>query len=322
MGSRRAGSRVLETFCSVLSAQVLRAHAAGPLSSSDLAARMGWAAEGSLRAAVGNLSELGALRRAVDGEARTGLTAAGRELLAVADAIAHWLEHSPFAPLDIADTAARGTIRALVSAWGAKIVDPLAVGPRSLAELGEELPDLSYSAAKRRLAKLRAASLTAYGDRRGRSPRHHATQLLRYASGPVGQAARWERDHLSDAPGFETRDVTTLMLLALPLLDFPRTLSGSCTFVAANADRSRPEPGPVVLSFRVEGGEISTLDTEVASAHATLIMGFADIWLEALTAPGSNGLRIQGPDSAFATLVLERLRRLIGTPGRTGNNAG
>jgi len=304
---------VLETFCRALSAQVLRAHAAGPLSPSDLSARLGWAAEGSLRAAVGNLSELGALGRAGEGRTRTELAPAGREMLAVADALVGWLGHSPFGPIDLADTAARGTIRALVAAWDARIVDALVIEPRSLAELGEGLPDLSYSAAKRRLAKLHAAGLTAYRGQRSRSPRHYATPHLRYASAPLGQAARWERDHLPGAPEFDTRDVATLMLLALPLVDFPRTVSGGCTLVGAESEQGRAEPSSIAVTLRVDRGEIAAIGPDAGSAPTTLVMGFADIWLEALTRRGRNGLRIQGPDAAFASFVLERLRRSIRT---------
>jgi DNA-binding HxlR family transcriptional regulator len=162
----QAGSLALSTFGRVLNARILRAHAGESLNTSELEQRLGWAAKASLRVATTKLCELGALERSDDsvGSASTRLTAAGHNLLIVADVIERWLSRSEFGAFDLPDPASRGTIRALVAGWDSTMVQMLADRPRSLAGLSAEIAEHSYPALKRRFARLRRASLMAAVD--------------------------------------------------------------------------------------------------------------------------------------------------------------
>ena len=60
-GEVRAGSLVLALFANPLNALILRAHADGPLRLDRMHEEIGWAAHTPLRAALANLSEIGAL---------------------------------------------------------------------------------------------------------------------------------------------------------------------------------------------------------------------------------------------------------------------
>lgn len=213
----RAGSRALSTFVRVLSAEVLRAHRGGALTRPELERRLGRPPATSLRLAVANLGELGALARDRHRPVTTGLTSSGRDLLAVADALDSWLARSPSGPFALGDQTARDTIGALVAGWESTVVRVLAERPRGLAELSSNVAGHSYPALKRRLARMRTAALVTPVEDRARSPLHAATPLLRHAVHPIGLAVRWERCHLPDAVPLEERDLEAVVLLARPL---------------------------------------------------------------------------------------------------------
>ncbi|HEX8690621.1 MAG TPA: winged helix-turn-helix domain-containing protein, partial [Solirubrobacterales bacterium] len=233
----RVGSRALSVFTRVLNARILRAHVAGPLSSKQLEQELGWAPKASLRVATVGLCEVGALLRSEPHGARQGtvteLTPAGADLLALADVLERWLANSPFGPIPLPDTAARGAVRALAAGWDAAIVGAVAERPRTLAELSAEISGHSYPGLKRRLAKLRAANLVTLVPDGKRSPMHAATQWLRCAVGPLSVAGRWELQHArASARPMTRREIEAKFLLALPLVELPEDTSGSCVLAA------------------------------------------------------------------------------------------
>jgi DNA-binding HxlR family transcriptional regulator len=311
--SGRAGSLALSTFARILVERNLRAHVDGPLTSGELEARLGWAAKASLRLATGNLCEIGALARRADaatGSATTELTEAGRGLLRVADAIEGWLSHSPFGPLVLPDPAARGTIRALVAGWDSAIVRALAERPRSLSELNSELTEQSYPTLKRRLARLRTASLVERVGNRGRSPAHAATDWLRRAVGPLIFASRWERSHAAAvAPPMTKGELEAALLLALPLVEFPKTTSGECV-LAAPASPGRGEDAETALaavSLVVQDGKVVACSPGAEDTPKTWVLGTPDAWLEAMADGHCEDLRLRGTDRKLVETVVTGL---------------
>jgi DNA-binding HxlR family transcriptional regulator len=144
----RAGSRALSIFTHALSARVLRAHAARPLRRGELEEKLGWAPQSSLRAAVGGLRELGALAHAGPGKGSPSppleLSGAGRELLAVEEALARWLAQGPEGLVALDDAAGRGILGALLTAWDSTVAEALAERPLTLTDLNAVIGDLSY----------------------------------------------------------------------------------------------------------------------------------------------------------------------------------
>lgn len=308
----RAGSRALSVFARVLSAQVLRAHSDGPLRSTELERRLGWAAKASLRVATIGLCELGALERGGEHALATGLTAAGRDLLNLADALERWLSDSPFGPLDLSEAAARGTIRAFVAGWESTIVQALSAGPSSLAELSATIPGHGYPVVKRRLARLRTASLVAAIDDRARSPKQVVTPLLRRVVRPLGLAARWERSHMSAAPPLDRRDLEAALHLTLPLVELPLDASGSCVLVvSADRDQADDKQSAAAVGVVAEKGRVTALDPEAVPTSTTWAMGSSDDWLEAIVTGQAGRLRLRGPDVELARLVIGRINRAL-----------
>jgi DNA-binding HxlR family transcriptional regulator len=306
----RAGSRALSVFARVLSAQILRAHCDGPLTSGELEARLGWAAKASLRVGIHNLCELGALVRTSPGLGRgtvTELTPAGHDLLCVADVLEHWLSRSPFGPIPLPDTAARGVVRALVAGWDSTIVGALAERPRSLSELNSEIAGYSYPALKRRLSMLRSASLATPLDGKGRSPAHAATEWLRFAVGPLSAASRWERTHraIGSLP-ISRQEIEAALMLALPLVALPADISGEWILAspASQGAGEEMEPALAAVSAVVANGELVSLSSGAASTPTTWALGTADAWLDAMVDGCCDNLRLRGPDTDLVGIVV------------------
>jgi DNA-binding HxlR family transcriptional regulator len=316
-GREAVGSRALSIFARVLSARVLRAHVDGPLTAGELETRLGWAAKASLRVSVGNLCDLGALVRdqapAARGGSATELTAAGRDLLAVADVLQHWLSRSPFGPISLPDTAARGVVRALVAGWDSNILPTLAERPRSLSELSEEISAHNYPALKRRLSMLRSASLVAPVSGNGRSPAHGPTQWLRGAVGPLSAAGRWERIHSTDAATPVTRpEIEAAFLLALPLLELPAEASGECVLAVLAGQglgAATEEPELAAVNVVIENGEVVSARAGAAATPTTWALGTPEVWLTAVAAGCCDELRLRGPDAGLVATIVAGLRQ-------------
>jgi DNA-binding HxlR family transcriptional regulator len=313
----RAGSRVLSVFARVLSTRVLRAHADGPLDSSELESRLGWAAKASLRLATRNLGDLGALTRVEPRAGQRGLatelTEAGHDLLSVADALEQWLSRSPFGPLTLADTPARNTIRALVAGWDSAIVGALAVRPRGLSELSAEIGGHSYPALKRRLSRLRSASLVVSLDDRSRSPAQEVTQWLRWAAAPLIAASRWERSHAIGAEAITRHDLESTLLLALPLVELSEADSGACVLAAPASQHAddEAEPALAAVGLVVEEGRIVSCDSGVATTPKTWALGTPDAWLDAIVHGSCDDLRLHGPDADLASALVTGIHRSL-----------
>ncbi|HXS48165.1 MAG TPA: hypothetical protein VN756_11985, partial [Solirubrobacterales bacterium] len=190
----RAGSRALSIFTNALNARVLHAHAEGPLIPAELEEALGWAPQSSLRATVGKMCEIGALSRVDGGTGLVGaaheLTAGGRELLPVADALEGWLADGPSGRTPLDDPAAHGLVRALTAGWDSTIVRALAERPQTLIELSAGINELNYPALKRRLVKLRSTHLvTPIVTEAGTA--YAASEWLRRGIVPLTLAERW-----------------------------------------------------------------------------------------------------------------------------------
>jgi len=323
-----AGPRTLGVFARVLSADVLAAHADpnASLTAADLERRLGWAPQASLRAAVAGLRDAGALAVAPGRGVSTELTAAGLDLLAVAAALEAWLARSPLGPLELSGAPARGSIRVLAAGWESTVLRALAERPRTLAELGRSISSHSYPALKRRFAQLRGAGLIACEDAGARSPAYQPTPWLRRAAAPLAAAARWQLRHAPDPPPGAALELETALLLALPLVELPPGARGACV-LAAPAKRGAGGEGEaraVTVGVRVEDGRIAALDPAPPARPASWALAPPAAWLDAIVDGGSDGVRLRGPDSELAGLLVGALHAALAGPveGRGAGGVG
>lgn len=314
----RAGSRALSFFAHPLNARILRAHIDGPLRPGELDESIGWAAQSSLRAAVGKMCDLGTLTKVELNDTAlsivTELTAAGRELLPVASALESWLQKAPDGPVELDDPAAHGIVKVLIASWDSSVVRALAERPLTLTELDEGIPYLSYPALKRRLSKLRATRLvTTTGS--GKATAHEATEWLRRSVVPLAVAGRWELLHDPEAEPIGDVEVEASFLLTLPLVEVPsKRLSGTCTLAVLVSEGAAGTEAEVAgVTVEIERGTIVSYGSNGAASVAptTWVLGTPEAWMEALIDGRDDGLRTGGAKPRLAKGVVDGLRETL-----------
>jgi len=296
----RAGGRVLSVFGNSLNVRVLRAHAyGGPLRLSQLQKKVGWSAQATVRAAVDNLREIGALSKRPLGDSRYGvateLTAAGEEILFVGEVVEAWLERHPDGPIALDSEPAKEAVKALAGGWSTDLMAVLAAGPFTLSELHRRIPGISYPTLERRLNWMRTTGQIEPVRKNGRGTPFVVTDWLRYAMAPLGTAGRCERRHLPDRSSPITAvEVETAFLLAMPLAPLPETAQGTCRLAFQLADSEGERPHIAGVDLRVEAGKVIASTVDLDSEPRTWAVGTTDDWLEALIDGRMEHLRIGG----------------------------
>jgi DNA-binding HxlR family transcriptional regulator len=306
-GEVRAGSRVLGVFENPLNTRVLRAHADGPQRLAELQEKVGWSAQTTVRAAVANLCELGALtKQATSGSNRakaTELTAGGREMLFVAEEVEAWLALCPDGPLDPEGEDAKGAVKALAGGWSSTLMRVLANRPFTLTELAGLIPDISYPALERRLAWMRLSGQIEPIEKKGRGTPYVVTDWLRHAIAPLSAAGRCERRHMGDQGGPITNvEVEASFLLALPLASLPMTASGNCMLAVQThpVEPDRQEPALAGVTVKLREGGVLSCEPEIGVEPRTWGVGTSEAWLDAVIDGQIGDLRIGGANPQLA----------------------
>lgn len=316
------GGRPLTIFTHALSAGVLRAHddrgaQNGGLSCRQLQESIGWASQSSLRAAVGEMSDFGALeKRDADScphGGTTSLSAAGRELLAVAAALERWLQEAPSGPISLEEDAARAAVKILLAAWDSTLIRHLAEQPSALADLSARIPVDSDSTLRRRLAQLRAIGLvTRFGA--GRSTTYAVTDWLRRAVVPLALADRWELRHAAHSTHLTGTGAEAALLLLLPLAKLSPRASGTVTLAVLTRGYRRGKTEAAGVTVEVDRGAVSRMAPSGDEASPTWVLGTAQAWLDATIDGAGGSLRIGGPQPRLALHIVNGIRRALRCP--------
>jgi DNA-binding HxlR family transcriptional regulator len=306
-GEVRAGSRVLSVFENPLNTRVLRAHADGPQRLAQLQERIGWPAQSTVRAAVSNLRNVGALTKQAVGKSpyavATKLSAAGEEMLFVADEVAAWLARCPNGPILPESEEAKGPVKALAGGWSSSLMRGLAAQPATLSQLSDRIPEVSYPSLERRIVWMRTTGQIKVVEGRGRGTPYEATDWLRQAIAPLSVAGRCERRHMEGESGPITDvEVEASFLLTLPLVPLRDSASGSCTLAVQTdpVELDIEEPPLAGVSIEVQPGQILSCAPTVSAAPSTWAVGTAEAWLDAVIDGQIEDLRIGGTDPQLA----------------------
>lgn len=222
------------------------------------------------------------------------LTAAGRELKEVEEALVGWLAASPREQIPLGSLAAKRAIRTLVGSWTTGIVPALSPGALSLAELAAAIPGLSYPSVERRLSAMRRLGLVRDVPGAGTSTAFCAADWLRLGLTPLAEAARWERRGQDEPPPIAAADLEAAFLLLLPRLrPLEADSDGSKTVVR------RPEPDVVSCTLRQE------------SQPVAWAQGAPDAWVATILDRDPRGLEFGGETRLAATLV-DEIRKELG----------
>lgn len=297
----RAGSRVLLLFANPLNVRILRAHVDGPRRLSDLGEAVGWFPESTLRSAIGNLAETGAIERLPASDnlrgTRTQITPAGRDLLLVADALQAWLARCPRGPIPLDGEEGKTAVKALAGGWSSALIRELATKPTTLGDLNARLPDTSYPALERRLNWMRMTGQIEAVEGVGRGVPYRPTEWLLRAIGPVTAAGRCERRHMSAAaPPVTDLEVEAALLLFLPLAPLPHDAEGAC-LLGVQTDPTgddAEEPELAGVSVVVRRGAIVKAEPGVPPGPPSWIVSTVDGWLDAVLDGRLEEMRLGG----------------------------
>jgi DNA-binding HxlR family transcriptional regulator len=311
----RAGGTVLSLIAGPLSVPILRAHLDGPLRLPDLRECIGGAAQTTLRGQVSNLRGIGALERHIRGgmpyTVENEITAAGRGVLSVAEAVEAWLQRAPQGAIVLGSEPAKGALRALIGGWGSATLRALAARPLSLTELSSVIPDHSYPALERRLSAMRAARQVTPlpDDPRGAKP-YGITAWTREAVGPLVAAGRCECEHLAGKTEPLTRiDIEAGFLLAVPLVRLAVARSGSCLLAVDPGGSGRVERGERLAGVHVDvsEGAVVGCSSRLAQDPSNWVLGSVEAWVEAILDGKLDRLRLGGTDTTLARELIEQL---------------
>ncbi len=312
----RSGAQTLFLLVTPLSALILRALTAEPKQQAELQRETGSPAQTTLRAQLKKLVEIGAIdkqrRNRFPGVLEYELTASGRGLLSVADALDHWLGQAPEAPLQLENGAAKAAIKALANGWSTTMLRALATSPRSLTELDRVIGSLSYPSLERRLAAMRLTGQVEARKSDGPGTPYAVTDWVRKGVGPLAAGARWERRHIPHQTAPIGRiDAEAIFLLTAPLLNLAGNVSGSCRMAVEIPDSDGQRLAGVVVG--VENGRIESCTSRLQGSPDAWALGSPTAWLEAIVDADTDRIE-HGGDGHLARALLDCLHRALFGP--------
>jgi DNA-binding HxlR family transcriptional regulator len=212
--------------------------------------------------------------------------------------------------LTLGTCAAKAAIKALAEAWSSTMLRALAARPFSLTELDDMIGALSYPSLERRLAALRLAGQVEARRGNGTGTPYGVTAWLRQGVAPLAAAARWERRHLpQDTSPISRLDTEAFFLLAVPLLQPPQGLSGSCRMAAELPDGGQGHLAGVIVELGSHGGEIGCT-TQLKSHADAWAVGSSAAWLNAVIEHDVDSLELGG-DCQLARILIEGLHEAL-----------
>jgi DNA-binding HxlR family transcriptional regulator len=230
------------------------------------------------------------------------LTESGRELWAVAQVLAAWLQTAPDGPLPLGSAAAKSAIKALVEGWSTSIVRALAARPLSLTELNDLISGLSYPSLERRLGAMRLCGQIERVSGRGRSVPYTATAWLRQAIAPLSAAARWEQLRIgATAAPIRRLDVEAAFLLVMPLLDLEGDVSGTSRLAVEVGGANGSGLAGVLVS--VGDGEVTSCVAKMQGNADAWAIGSAPAWLQAVIEEDTGRLEVGGDGQLVRALL-------------------
>lgn len=280
---------------------------------SQLQEKVNWTAEATVRGAIANLRDVGALEKRNSGRAsnavETALTPAGEEMLIVSEVLEGWLEQCPKGSIPIYDGHVKVAVKALAEGWSSTLMHALATSPRTLTELSGLIEDVSYPALERRIGWMRSTGQIDAMPKEGRGVPYAPTEWLRRAITPLAMTMRCERRHMDECPPITEVEVETAFLLALPMAPLPRGRHGACTLAVqtdvTEVDEGQPLAG-INIEMEVDGSASSSVG--LVAKPTTWVVGTAENWLDAMLDGHFEVLRIGGADPQFAADVICGIR--------------
>lgn len=310
----RAGGYALSLLGTPGVVSVLGSLAGEPMTLADLRRAIGSPPQSTLRGQLRELSGLGVLGRrreyAFPRSVQYELTESGRDLLAAAETLQSWLDDAP-EPVRLGDIPAKRVVKALSDGWEAGLVRLLAAEPRSLTELSHEIPSLSYPSIERRLTAMRALGLVETLDSNGQGAPCRPTLWLRRAAVPLAAASRFEHTRVAKTHDAKV-DIQALLMLVMPIVDFPKKARGAATLVTRQRQRQEGKhPVPEAITVEIRDGQSQRCVALAENGAKSWAIGAPDAWLDAVLDGAVDRLRIGGSGADFAEAVVGTLHSTL-----------
>jgi DNA-binding HxlR family transcriptional regulator len=312
----RAGGEALSLLAAPLNVHILKTLENEPKALLDLRRAVGSPPQSTMRLYSRTLTEQGLIERRrraeFPGTAEYEITAAGRDLLGVADVVQDWLRAAPGGPVLLGSTAAKSATKALVEGWSTNVIRALAARPLSLTELNRLIPKVSYPSLERRLGAMRLAGLVDPQPAESRGTPYASAEWLRRAVVPLASAAGWERRYRpKDAQPIGRLDVEAVFLLAIPLVEVPADFTAKCRLAVELQGGSSPVFAGVLVCF--EEGKVVSCSSRLEGEAESWASGSPAQWFRRLNGIDRKALELGG-DVALADTLLDALEAVAVLP--------
>lgn len=247
-----------------------------------------------------------------DPEAKMEIAPAGLEMLYTGTRLEGWLAGAPGGPLELGEVDSGQAIAGLVYGWSTTLTHTLALAgrPLGLAELDLALESVSYAALEEHLDLMEGAGLIESLAGEDGERRYAVTDFLRAGIAPIAAGARVECHYpTSDTSPPDRLDAEAAFQLALPLLELPEDVTGTCQLgVRIDEEGAAGLAGATV---RVERGRVVSSTPQLQRDAETWAQARAIDWLDTLVEPPLARVELGGDEQLAASLLAGLHERLF-----------
>jgi DNA-binding HxlR family transcriptional regulator len=297
--------------------EILAALAPRPLRTASLTQRVFKCAPRTVYRHAGKLAEQGLIVREEGGGVPSVVTYRlsdrGRGLFQVLDAhLSHALSRAPAGPGEGWWTS----LALLGEMWSSGWIAELSSEPRSLTELSDMTPGMSFHQVNRRVHLLCASGLLSESAHKGRGKRYKLTAPTRRRMALIAGVGAWRERHGIAAPqrGLTGPEAATVLRVALPLVKLRSERRTQIMLGVVGAQVTGGGRGTEVLIAKVgRGGYLRCLGESNRPADAWAA-GTVDLWLSAVVDGDRSRMRMGG-DVAAVEACLDELRSTLWEAG-------
>ena len=208
--------------------------------------------------------------------------------------------------------------------WELGFVRELSQEPRSLTELSQVPPDLTYHQVNRRAAQFLSGGLLFASPPKGAGKRFVLTDYGRSCMALVAGIGRWRRHVIADGiPGLSAGEMATVLRTVLPLASLPQYAGTTLSLGVSGDVDGNGHRGPQTVRAVVDGdGALRCTDSRSAPVDGSAV-ATVNTWFSALLDGNRGRVQVRGN----LTLVDSFLTQLYdvlweqASPGNFGRTA-